>query len=59
MIYKITVIGVPKVIELGGTVIKISSDNMSALVQNISDTTELNILETFQDADLETALEGF
>lgn len=57
MIYKITIVGVPTVINRGGRLIIISADNMAALVSDITDTSELNILEEYNDNLLSSLLE--
>ena len=56
MIYKITIIGVPAVINQGGRLIIISADNMAALVSDITDTSALNILEEYDDSMLSALL---
>jgi hypothetical protein len=56
MIYKISAAQMPIVFERGGQLIVIGGDGVHGLIKNLSDTTDITIIEQYNDTELETLL---
>ena len=56
MIYKLSAINMPLAMERGGIVTGLNTDGVHALIKELSDTTDIEIAEAYEDLELNTLL---
>lgn len=56
MIYKISAVNMPLVFSKGGEIITTNIDGINCLVKNLTDITNVSIVESYEDSEEETLL---